>query len=348
MGQNNLPYERDKLVDCLKGYACFLVVFGHVIMGIRKAGIDVPFFSEYIEKFIWTFHVPLFMFLSGYVYRLTGEWKGKGSRIKFIGHKLLNLGIPYFVFSTVYIGINSFVPGVNNQAKLSDILTLWYKTPTSQYWFLYALFVLFVYWTILSIFLSNWQITVALYVVGYILIVFDISLGTLGFGIPYAISFGIGTTVQSLVIDKWDLKKKLILIILQVIIVGLFIWTKMTGKNIIDDVEEILGISASIALISILIKSNIIKKVLLFINTYSFPIYLLHTIFTAGLRIALNKIGIKYYWIHVLGGMLFGIAIPVICGKISNKIIIFDFFFYPSRSIKRLKREKERENRCVK
>ena len=40
--------ERNVLVDRLKGYACFLVLFGHVIMGIRLAGIDIPeFFWEW-------------------------------------------------------------------------------------------------------------------------------------------------------------------------------------------------------------------------------------------------------------------------------------------------------------
>ena len=36
--------ERNVLVDRLKGYACFLVLLGHVIMGIRLAGIDIPEF----------------------------------------------------------------------------------------------------------------------------------------------------------------------------------------------------------------------------------------------------------------------------------------------------------------
>lgn len=63
---------RDSFVDQLKGLACFLVVFGHVIMGIRKAGIPTPKSMIFVEEYIWTFHVPLFMFLSGYVYRLTG------------------------------------------------------------------------------------------------------------------------------------------------------------------------------------------------------------------------------------------------------------------------------------
>lgn len=30
--------NRNKTIDCLKGYACFLVVFGHVILGIRNMG----------------------------------------------------------------------------------------------------------------------------------------------------------------------------------------------------------------------------------------------------------------------------------------------------------------------
>lgn len=30
--------KRNETVDCLKGYACFLVLFGHVILGIRNMG----------------------------------------------------------------------------------------------------------------------------------------------------------------------------------------------------------------------------------------------------------------------------------------------------------------------
>lgn len=73
---------RDSFVDQLKGLACFLVVFGHVIMWIRKAGISTPKSMVFVEEYIWTFHVPLFMFLSGYVYRLTGGWEAKGTRKK--------------------------------------------------------------------------------------------------------------------------------------------------------------------------------------------------------------------------------------------------------------------------
>ena len=134
--------ERNILVDKLKGYACFLVLFGHVIMGVRLAGVNIPLFFKGMELFIWSFHVALFLFLSGVVYKETNEWKSKKTRLSFIAHKFLNLGVPYFVFSTIYILINSFVGEANTNSSALDVLNIW-KTPVAQYWFLYALFFLF-------------------------------------------------------------------------------------------------------------------------------------------------------------------------------------------------------------
>jgi fucose 4-O-acetylase-like acetyltransferase len=78
--------------------------------------------------FIWSFHVALFLFLSGVVYKLTGEWKNQKTKGRFILHKLLSLGVPYVVFSSVYIVINSLGGAVNTQSSIRDILFIW-KTP---------------------------------------------------------------------------------------------------------------------------------------------------------------------------------------------------------------------------
>lgn len=329
--------KRDKTVDCLKGYACILVAFGHVILGVRNGGnVKTPFFSDELESFIWSFHVALFMFLSGYVYQLTGGCAGKRSRLEFIKHKLLNLGVPYFVFSAVYIVINSVIPGVNNANKLSDILFIW-KDPVAQYWFLYTLFVLFLLWTVLSLFLKNWQITVLLVILYYVCNFADIRIPFLDQGLGYAFSFGLGTCLNSLVADKWKKAAKIITIALHVSVVSVFIYTGFTNKNFFDDAEEFIGICASIAFISMLIKLAAAEKALLFINKYSFPIYLLHTIFTAGTRIVLIKLGIHNYEIHVIGALIIGIGMPVLVGMVTERIPVLDFFFYPSKNINKLK-----------
>ena len=155
---------RDRFADVLKGYACLLVIFGHVLIGIRTSGTAVPAFCLPAEKFIWSFHIDLFMFLSGFVYSLTGGSKRSGSAKDFLLSKLAALGIPYIIFSSLYTAVNCLTPGVNNQSSFSDLLTLWYK-PVAQYWFIFALFWLFVLWTLLSKFLPNFAVTLILYAV---------------------------------------------------------------------------------------------------------------------------------------------------------------------------------------
>lgn len=327
--------KRDKLADLLKGYACFLVVFGHVIMGIRKGGITIPFGTLELELFIWTFHVGLFMFLSGYVYNITGGWKSKGTRVKFIIHKLLNLAIPYLIFSIIYILINTLIPSTNTQMEVSDILYLW-KEPVAQYWFLYALFMLFLIWTVMSKFLKNWQITIFMAIIGMVGYFYNFSFGILDSAISMAIPFGVGTCLSKFYVDKIAESKKIALIITHIVVTLLVI---LIGVNnyFVDKLDCLLGIFSSIALISILQKSKIIKKTLEKINKKSFPIYLLHTIFTAGIRIVLIKIGIENYVIHVLLGLLFGFICPYIISSITEKHPILDIAFYPNRNIKTLK-----------
>ena len=123
--------KRDLLVDSLKGYACFLVVLGHVIMGIRKAGSFSSDYEVLVENFIWTFHVALFMFLSGYVYHITGECNGKGSKLGFIKHKLLNLSM-YNLSIEVPIPNTNAIPIAlaklpNSMSRNGDITSIIYN-----------------------------------------------------------------------------------------------------------------------------------------------------------------------------------------------------------------------------
>lgn len=330
--------KRDKLVDALKGYACFLVVFGHVIMGIRKAGIDSPYIGVWAENFIWTFHVQLFMFLSGYVYHITGEWKSKGTRGKFIKHKLLNLGVPYVVFSIIYIVINSMVSSANTDFSLKDILFIW-KTPIAQYWFLYALFWLFVIWTLLSKWMSNVMITIALLIIAMMRDVIDLDVGFLGSTVTSALAFGIGTCLNSETINRLKENsniRNIIVVILHIVTVGILVHIK-ASNFVIDKAEMLIGIAGSIALIMLITKSRHLNSILLKINKYSLPIYLVHTIFTSAIRIALMKIGIDNYVLHVVLGLFVGFCGPVVMAMIMNKTKYLDFFLYPSRTIKKIK-----------
>jgi peptidoglycan/LPS O-acetylase OafA/YrhL len=78
-----------------------------------------------------------------------------------------------------------------------------------------------------------------------------------------------------------------------------------------------------------------------FVNKYSFQIYLLHTIFTAGIRIILQRVNITQWWIPILVGTVCGIAFPVLASLIANKIRFLNFFFFPTKTIKLLKKKRQ-------
>ena len=323
--------ERNVLVDRLKGYACFLVLFGHVIMGIRLAGIDIPKFFWGMEKFIWSFHVALFLFLSGVVYKVTGEWNSKKTKLGFILYKLYTLGIPYIAFSVVYILINSLVGESNTGFAVSDILYIW-KTPVAQYWFLYALFFLFCIWTVFSGILKNWQITLIVVLIGYLVPFFGIPLGSLDVVFYSALAFGIGTFVNFKSITKLSNWSKCLILIMHIVTGVVFVLLNKIEVPFIKELMILFGIYSSIMFISILQNYKTIAHFLDFVNKYSFQIYLLHTIFTAGIRIILLRMNIAQWWIHILLGTVCGLAFSVLAAVIAKKVKFLDFFFFPAKA----------------
>ena len=329
--------ERNILVDKLKGYACFLVLFGHVIMGIRVAGINIPGFFEGVERFIWSFHVPLFLFLSGAVYKMTGEWRGKKTKLGFIINKLLSLGIPYVVFSAVYITINSFVGEANTNSSIKDILSIW-KTPVAQYWFLYALFFLFCIWALLSGIFKNWQITALMVGLGYLAPYFGISLGSFDVVFYSALAFGAGTFLNFSKLTRIPVTAKMFIVLSHIAVCTACILIGKEGTPIIKEILLLYGIYSSIMFISLIQDIKLVSKFLLFINKYSFQTYLLHTIFTAGIRIILLRVNVSQWWIHVILGTVCGILFSVLAAVIAKKIKFLDFFFFPTKAFKARKK----------
>ena len=329
--------ERNVLVDRLRGYACFLVLFGHVIRGIRTSGIGIPHFFEGIELLIWSFHVALFLFLSGVVYRLGGEWRSHKTRYGFILHKLLNLGIPYVVFSAVYIALNSLVGEVNTESSLTDILLIW-KTPVAQYWYLYALFFLFCIWVALSGILKNWQIAALTLAVGYGVPLLGGTLGCFDIVFYSSLAFGMGTLVGFHDLTKANAWLKWLIVLLHLIVGVVCVSLDMIELPWIKEGMLLLGIYASILLISMLQNCKAIARFLDFMNRYSFQIYLLHTIFTAGTRIILLRLHITQWWIHVPVGTVFGIVFSVMAAIIAKKLGVLNFFFFPTKTMRMKKR----------
>jgi hypothetical protein len=185
--------------------------------------------------------------------------------------------------------------------------------------------------------LKNWQTTIIVVLIGYLLPLLNIGVG--GFDVVFysALAFGIGTFISF----KWLLKLpcflKYIVVILHLATSITFILLGVIEKAFFKEIMVLFGIYSSVLFISLLQNIKFISQFLLFINKYSLQIYLLHTIFTAGLRIILMRLNITQWWIHIILGTVGGILFSVLAAIIAQKTKILNFFFFPSKTVKMFK-----------
>lgn len=126
--------KRIDWIDAAKGFAILLVMMGHS---------DPP---EVVMTWLYTFHVPLFFFLSGYVFKI----KNGENFLSFVRRKIFTLVVPMILFSIVSILIDVIYYCAILQSK--SIISIWKRIPgifingridhfPSVFWFLSCLFV---------------------------------------------------------------------------------------------------------------------------------------------------------------------------------------------------------------
>ena len=117
--------ERNSLIDVLKGFAIILVVMGPSSQWFSGDDRSNPFYVT-----IYAFHMPLFMFLSGYVnFNTRGELN--------LGKRFQVLVIPFFVWFLISAIYHSYILDIE---KVWEHLCVLIYKPTQGMWFLWLLF----------------------------------------------------------------------------------------------------------------------------------------------------------------------------------------------------------------
>ena len=140
----NPNVKREKHLDIAKGLGIFLVVMGHSIPDAStSAGISNPYFVI-LFGLIYSFHMPLFFFISGLLTRSIAISTDKGSFKLEVLRKLFNrLLVPYFFVGLCYLPFKLLLSSFANTSY--DLENLWKiflgLNPDGELWFLYALFI---------------------------------------------------------------------------------------------------------------------------------------------------------------------------------------------------------------
>lgn len=300
-----------------------LVVLGHNFLTIPDDP-NHPIVSILI-KTIYSFHMPLFMFISGYLFFFTRLRKEK-SYIETIKEKMVRLGIPFMVFTVVTLFAKTILSSMMlHPAELSisyfiDIFVLYKINPLVEMWFVITLIVLMILYPIYKWSLvNNWRM----------LFVFILGL-LVYFYAPRTITYFQLNNVADMFIffysgilfSKFELPKKfdcwysLLLTSLAFIIITYF--------NLDLFLVKITGILFSLSLCVYL--SNFLPKLFSSFRDYTYQIFLFAVFFQVAIRWLYVKLNIEtlylpFYFLGIFIALYIPVAISLIVNKIDNKYL---------------------------
>ena len=276
--------EHIKWVDCVKVEACILVVIGHFYQSMVVSGIlpDNTIYNWFINT-IYCFHVQLFFICSGFLYQKYSKVNNMSTWIKNIKKKLLSLGIPYLIFTTATWMLKHVFSGAVNNGLQTGLAETIFLKPTAPYWYLYALFFIF----LITPTFSNTKIAVC-YLIGAIIGKFFFLSGGGRYGI-YALSvvlqdevwFVSGMVLCIFSVNVSNKAKK-------GVAVGI-VFLAMSGLLLRGEVPNstssfLLGVlaCASVILMTKAYQDNLAENcVFKFMSKYTMPVFLMHTICAA-------------------------------------------------------------------
>jgi len=335
----SIKSKREIWVDNVKVIACILVALGHFFQSMTKSGIlPADDLYNWFNDTIYCFHVPLFFVCSGYLYQKLSVVHDFGTWGKNVAKKALALGVPYFVFSFLIWAVKNVFSGSVNEETGGLVDTLFIH-PIAPCWYLYTLFFIFVITLTFKnkvaalcglmialvfkmISLTGWECDI--YIVSKIL--------------DNEIWFVIGMCIYTFGFQKIFKNKKWLTAgfgcLAVFIALSVLVYILELNFYGVSFLIGLLGCASVVLIISIIYAGDKQSRFFGFLAEYTMPIFLMHTLFAAALRIVLLKVGIDNAIIHIVFGIAISFIGPIIAGLIMKKIKYLEFFMYPGKFIK--------------
>jgi|TARA_A100001391_G_scaffold205177_2_gene203975 fucose 4-O-acetylase-like acetyltransferase len=312
---NTSTTTRDDWIDCAKGIGIILVVLGHVLRGLVNSNIlEASQLAKIVDSVIYTFHMPLFFFLSGLFFISS---KKRSTPKKFWIKKIDTIAYPYLLWCILQGSLEVALSGhTNNTTTIQDIFSIpW--APIAHFWFLHALFLCFVISSTLERATPKQHTNLAIIfgVTGYFL--------PLHYEFPSAVNnvlnnyiyFAAAVWVSININSNTTKNKREALIIYPIILFacGQY-YLHASGHTYQDRGFLTLALALIGVLIVITVSKSLKPPALVFfarLGVASMSIYLAHILAASGTRIVLYKLGgVTDYHVHIIAGLTAGLAAP--------------------------------------
>lgn len=323
--------KRFDWVDYAKGIGIALVVYGHVTRGLYNSGIISGSKTyHFLDSLIYSFHMPLFLFLSGIF--VLKSFFSKGI-YDFTFNKIDTILYPYIIWSLTQGIIEVFLSKyTTGDTSIREVLSLLWH-PRAQFWFLYALFINFIVFALVFRFFNNIKIkTILLTLLGFSTLIYihfsSVSdTNPLNYIVHNMIYLVLGMLFYEFGVGHFFSKHcilSLIIFSFLFLVQAAYIYFHPFDKNynFITIAFALFGIGSVISLCMVARQHfpSGLKAFFTLLGLYSMPIYLMHILVGSGIRIVLSKIFmIHNAYLHVCIGVLGAVIIPIIIAKILRK-----------------------------
>lgn len=180
--------EREALPDILRGFAVILVVLGHCIQAGSGAAYSAGqcYFSDRLYQFIYSFHMPLFMMISGYLgWRSIDKCRERRERVRLLRRRAASLLTPVFLWTALdyaRILITNYVKG---EPQPDALVFVYFYNALNNLWFLWA-----VWWCFLAVYVMHYFLkdSILIYALGFLALFIlpdGLGLGAYKYMLPY-------------------------------------------------------------------------------------------------------------------------------------------------------------------
>lgn len=333
--------NRTLYLDYSRAFACILVVLGHLLLSFQDAGFIDNVYASFFRKAIYHFHVYIFFFCSGFLFQKSFS-QCADTKVYF-KKKLIrcsDFAITYIIFSFITYFIKTILSSNVNSEVSDSFLNILLHSPINQMWYLYALVIII----LCTPLIHNKRGVYCMLLVALVENIIFYVLTQQGVHIPLPFFYLLQHQTWFILGTIWEYKQIKLKPFLAFtfgslfFVLALIVFITKTDYYPLNCIIRFFGIIGTVEIIRFLTKNaTSISFIWKYISKYMYQIYLLHTIFAAGIRIILTKAGINNLWIHIVFGLFFSFVVPIVCAMLAEKFSLFNIVFFPSKTIEGIK-----------
>lgn len=308
----------------LQGFSMLLVVLGHVTLSDEFMDPRYPLVAA-MERVIYSFHMPLFIFVSGWLFALTCLNRNVTYHAT-MRKKLMRLGIPFLAFTLIAIvaklALSHWVKRPVDVRELIDTFVLFSSNPLGEMWFIIVLLVLMSLYPVYRWLMRNdaliWGLCGALVI--YFVIPEDIRYFQFSRVVRMSVYFISGIICcRYQVVERFASRWYVFCIALLafVCVNVLQLPADMLHHKAVYVLESLSGIAVSVSLCCVL--TSVRPDAFSSFRDWTFQIFLLGIFFQMAVRILYGRVEPLGSWIYPVlfaASVAVGIYLPVMISRV--------------------------------